>query len=263
MILHAFYPLSYMFFFCNASPLSRVLFPPHIDRSSVKGAHLVSPDFIAGRDSHSTMSEEDIGDAMEAVHYFTYSLDQLRRQHRPQSPSQSPRSDLAPVHHCRRPPFDMVEFLQFPGETVFIPHGWLHAVINLTPTIAVTQNYVGERNFQAVWKDARLQRPHMSERWREQLRRHEFSRADSNLARLLSEVESEEPLRSMPPFKPSSTRLPDIDYIEAAHDPESWYWEPSSSEEEEEEDEDDGGGEEQLSVRMRQLNEVKFDSSYD
>jgi len=60
---------------------------------------------------------------------------------------------------------EMREFVQHPGETIFLPGGWWHCVINIDDTVAVTQNYAGRHNFPLIWRSARVERPCWSHRW--------------------------------------------------------------------------------------------------
>jgi hypothetical protein len=63
---------------------------------------------------------------------------------------------------CYRP----VEVLQYPGETVFVPAGWPHIVLNLKLTVAVTHNYACEFGpFTQMLEEVMRDEPEFASRW--------------------------------------------------------------------------------------------------
>uniref|UniRef100_K3X3W1 JmjC domain-containing protein n=1 Tax=Globisporangium ultimum (strain ATCC 200006 / CBS 805.95 / DAOM BR144) TaxID=431595 RepID=K3X3W1_GLOUD len=106
-----------------------VLFPPDVPKHVVKGKHHVRP------------SEDD-----EAVNYFMDILPRIKRAHPPE------------MLRC-------IELMQYPGDTIFVPGGWWHAVFNVEDTVAVTQNFCSSQNFERVWRKTRSGRKRMAVKW--------------------------------------------------------------------------------------------------
>jgi len=127
-----------------------VLFEPGTTKSVATGSKLVEP------------GEDD-----EAVHYFADILPRVRRAH-PQA---------------RR-----IECVQEPGETIYVPGGWWHAVLNLDDSVGVTQNYCSRENFRTVWDKTRSGRKGMARLWLRKLRAH----ADPAI-RALADVAARQP----------------------------------------------------------------------
>jgi histone arginine demethylase JMJD6 len=113
-----------------------VLFPPHVSKRIVKGKGLVRND------------EDD-----EAVHYFMFILPRIKRK------------AVSLADHAEYRDFACYEFTQTAGETVFVPNGWWHAVLNLTDTVGITQNFCSPRNFDKVWRSTRTERKKMASKW--------------------------------------------------------------------------------------------------
>ena len=109
-----------------------VLFPPGTDAKTVKGKHLMKK-----------------GEDNEAIQYFHLIYPRIIES-----------GNFEKTY----------EFIQRPGDTVFIPGGWWHAVLNLSDTIAVTQNYCNWGNFDRVFWETRKGRPKMCVRWLRQMK---------------------------------------------------------------------------------------------
>ncbi len=66
-----------------------------------------------------------------------------------------------------------VEILQREGETVFVPQGWLHVVLNLEPSLAVTHNYAPEfGQLEKIWSTTAVEEPTFALRWYREMRIH-------------------------------------------------------------------------------------------
>lgn len=114
-----------------------VLFEPGVPREVVKGKDLV---------------RKEEGEDDEPIDYFTKILPRIKARG-------------GEALRAR-----MIECVQLPGETFFVPGGWWHAVINLDDTVAVTQNYCSTTNFDRVWEQARVGRRGMARKWLRALR---------------------------------------------------------------------------------------------
>jgi histone arginine demethylase JMJD6 len=104
-----------------------VVFKPRIPKDIVKGKDVI----LKGEDD-------------EAINYFL---------------------DIVPRIKKKYTDIEVLEFTQMPGDTVFIPGGWWHAVLNLDNTIAITQNFCSRTNFERVWVKTRSGRKKMAVKW--------------------------------------------------------------------------------------------------
>lgn len=133
-----------------------VLFEPGTSKKVATGKELVKP------------GEDD-----EAVNYFVDILPRIR----------------ATYPHARR-----IECVQRPGETLYVPAGWWHAVLNLDDTVAVTQNFVSRHAFDKAWDRTRSGRKGMARAWLAKL----LSHADPELRALAARAKLQPPVRRVP-----------------------------------------------------------------
>lgn len=120
-----------------------VLFPPHVPKHIAKGKGCIR------------RGEDD-----EAVHYFDRILPRIKRR--------AAENDGTGDYEN----FACYEFTQNPGDTVYVPFGWWHAVLNMQDSTAITQNFCSQRNFDIVWIKTRTGRKKMAYKWLCQLAVH-------------------------------------------------------------------------------------------
>ena len=89
------------------------------------------------------------GEDDEAIHYFDFIFRRLKGIEN---------------HQQGRLPY-MLECIQYPGETMFVPGAWWHAVINLDNTVAITENVCNAGNFDRVWILTRKGRKRLAYKW--------------------------------------------------------------------------------------------------
>ena len=96
------------------------------------------------------------GEDNEAIQFFDLILPRLKAAEGPQGSNRIP---------------TIIEGIQYPGDTIFVPSNWWHGVLNLDLTIAITQNFCNRGNFERVWLKTRKGRKMMSVRFLEKLRK--------------------------------------------------------------------------------------------
>jgi hypothetical protein len=73
------------------------------------------------------------------------------------------------VYPFLKPEERPIELIQEAGEVIFVPSGWWHTVLNVTETLAVTQNWIDRYNFHVAWTDIQTGDPELRDAFRERL----------------------------------------------------------------------------------------------
>ena len=88
-----------------------------------------------------------------------------------------------------------VDILQRPGETVYVPAGWPHLVLNLEFSTAITENYASEYpSFDRIDKAVKSEEPGMYDSWINQIKssKPELLFDNTNINNSLVEEEKKE-----------------------------------------------------------------------
>lgn len=144
-----------------------VLMEPQVTKKVAKGSGLLKD------------GEDD-----EAIMYFDYILPRIKRAN---------------------PDLRVYEGMQRPGEVIFVPGDWWHAVVNTEDAIAITQNYCGPDNFEVIWKKTRAEREKVASLWLRNMRKFAPDLAERALA-----MNKRDNFR-MRHERPKGDRLPEAD----------------------------------------------------
>jgi histone arginine demethylase JMJD6 len=133
-----------------------VLFPPQASHELVVGRPAEAGGGSGGGgggDGDGGGDDDDDNDDDEPIVYFAHTLTAVKRE-------------------CRARGIPVYELVQRAGETLFVPAGWWHAVLNLEDSVAVTQNFCSHSNFDGVWRKTRSVRKRMAAKWLARLGEH-------------------------------------------------------------------------------------------
>jgi histone arginine demethylase JMJD6 len=86
----------------------------------------------------------------------------------------------------------VIEVLQRPGETVYVPAGWSHLVLNLEPTVAITHNYATEYpTMERISESVQKEEPELYPKWMQvlQITRPDLVRCATNSDPMLQSSE--------------------------------------------------------------------------
>lgn len=115
-----------------------------------------------------------------------------------------------------------IQVIQKPGEMMYVPSGWWHTVLNLTETIAVTQNFAHFQHFDICYHKAARGRPKMTKKLVEYL-----SKNRPDVMKIIETVDLTKPhgqaLSSSSDSSSSSSSSSsdsDDEYVEHKHGPE-------------------------------------------